>query len=82
MESNGKQRLARVDICIVEGIVELSREDENGAIETGKSGSLSLIISPGAKEAGAFLSPREKSLENLSLEMMFLPIGRSSIGCP
>jgi hypothetical protein len=82
MESNGKQRLARVDIFIEEGIVELSREDENGAIETEKSGSLSLIISPGAKETGAFLSPRENSLENLSLEMTFLPIGRSPIDYP
>jgi hypothetical protein len=79
-ESNGKQRLARVDTFIDEGIVELSIEEENGAIETGKSGSSSPIINPGAKEEGSYLSPRENSLENLSLEITLLPIGRSPIG--
>jgi len=67
---------------IDEGIVELSIEEENGATEMGKSGSSSPIINPGANDAGSFRSPREKSLENLSLDITLLPIGRSSIGCP
>jgi hypothetical protein len=74
--------LERVEIFNEEGILELSIEDENGAIETGNSGSFAPIIIPGAKEAGEFLSPSENSLENLSLEITFLPSGRSSIGCP
>ena len=71
-----------MEIFIEEGIAELSMDDDNGAIETGNWGSLLPMIIPGVKEAGLFLSPRENSLENLSLEMTFLPIGRSSIGRP
>jgi hypothetical protein len=81
-ESNGKHRFARVDTFIEEGIVELSIEEKNGAIETGKSESSSPIIKPGANEEGLLRSPREKSLENRSLEITPLPIGRSTIGLP
>ena len=63
-------------------LIAAAIEEENGAIETGKSGSSAPIINPGANEEGSFLSPRENSLENLSLEITLLPIGRSPIGCP
>ena len=74
--------MALVLTSIDEGMVELSIEEENGAIEMGKSGSSSPITNHGENDAGSFLSPRENSLENLSLDITSLPIGRSTIGCP
>ena len=77
--SNGKHNLARVDISIEEGMTELSNFRCKGAIEIGNSGSLSPRIRQGENDSGEFLSPIENSLENLSLEIVLLARGRSSI---
>ena len=79
--SNGKHNLARVDISIEEGMTELSNFRCKGAIKIGNSGSLSPTIRQGENDSGEFLSPIENSLENLSLEIVLLARGRSSIGC-
>ena len=79
-ESNGKHRLALVEIFIVDGIDELSKVEISGAIETGISGSISLTIRPGDHDWGSFLSPREINREKRSLAKTSLPIGRSVIG--
>ncbi len=79
-ESNGKHRFARVEIFRVDGIDELSKFDISGAMGTGTSGSISLIISPGDHERGAFRSPKEINREKRSLAKTSLPIGRSVIG--
>ena len=49
-------------------------------MEIGNSGSFSPMIRHGEYDSGEFLSPIENSLENLSLEMVLLARGRSSIG--
>ncbi len=69
-----------MDISIEEGITELSNFRFNGAIEIGNSGSFSPRIRQGEYDSGEFLSPIENSLENLSLEIVLLARGRSSIG--
>jgi hypothetical protein len=72
--------LERVDTSIEEGILELSNFRFNGAMEIGNSGSFSLMMRHGEYDSGEFLSPMENSLENLSLEIVLLARGRSSIG--
>ena len=52
----------------------------NGAMEIGNSGSFSPMIRHGEYDSGEFLSPIENSLENLSLEIVLLARGLSSIG--
>jgi len=73
--------LARVDTSKEEGITELSNFRFNGAMGIGKSGSFSLTMRHGEYDSGEFRSPIENSLENLSLEIVLLARGRSSIGC-
>lgn len=69
-----------MDISIEEGITELSNLRLKGAMEIGNSGSFSPMIRHGEYDSGEFLSPIENSLENLSLEIVLLARGRSSIG--
>jgi hypothetical protein len=72
--------LERVVTSIEEGITELSNFRFNGAMEIGNSGSFSPMMRHGEYDSGEFLSPMENSLENLSLEIVLLARGRSSIG--